>query len=920
MFFSTDQEVKTLTADQIFEFKMTPLRIKASSLFLNKQFSDQTYQDLISDIQKAVPSFPEINSDQINKQIALAEEAYKTGNTQGEIDLSQPLFQFLWGLTLMRIAANPNQMAIWPQGNQSENGLINSAIWEKIKANSIMQQERRAYTLLMASKGIVKDDTRIRWGGADYPDVGYYCNFKDNLINLDVLWGLVGGLEHMRSVTMHEIGHAFGTLSFSHKTKELIDKAEDLKKKDTLTDDEEKQLRALSSEIRFRHFIFDEAENSYANGFVKNLVRKNLFHQELGESLEIIETSLFIGQTILDVRNNSLQALPKNPINEFINLKKVIRYGFHVNNGLFENTPKGWSEIGVQIDWLKGNDRKGNPIQGFDVVQDIVNVTDEIEKNQIPLTFHSSRSGIRNKIQKAFDKRSELADDLYDRYASDLVKELTQEQEKQLKEALDKQQKTFDPNQNQTKSEQDQGQNQQGQDQGQQSQNQKGQGQQGQGQGQQEEKGQSQQGQGQGQQGEKGQPQQGQGQGQQGEKGQESKQSNGTSSIPFIPKSPDDLKNSPVSDSDQGETVTVIIRSGSEKNTTNTGYDQLQMDTNSDQSDSQNEQAFQQFNQAHRDFQAPQYQQSLNEYTRIISHYLSALNKIRRLFKDMRNVYLEDNHKKVSELLPKGSLQHSLDQGSVMRRIQRSISGQPLTEIDFKHFKNSVDPTQKKAPIDICVLIDVSGSMESANTAKRAIEIACVINEAAQRDSCFNTYIALMTTPPCLIAKPGDSSKEIARKLSTFYRGGNWDGIGDQISEAVPLILKEIRGRSPKTDKEGFSHFFFITDGGHTDAEVSIPMMNKLMDNSKTTTFNWITFQDNYWSRSDNLPLQQLKNDRRGKTGIKTLREEVISNSGDIASAFTKLLMARIREMKEKPAFDTTIKKRFISDSLKKIR
>ncbi len=858
MFFSTDQEVKTLTADQIFEFKMTPLRIKASSLFLNKQFSDQTYQDLISDIQKSATSFSEITPDQLDEQIVLAEEAYKTGSTQGEIDLSQPLFQFLWGLMLMRIAANPNQMATWPQENQSENGLINSAIWEKIKENSIMQQERRAYTLLMASKGLVKDDTRIRWGGANYPDVGYYCNFRDNLINLDILWGLVGGLEHMRSVTMHEIGHALGTIGFSHKTKELIDKAEDLKKKDILTEDDEKQLRTLSSEIHHRHFIFDEAENSYANGFVKNLVRKNLFHQELGESLEIVETSLFIGQTILDVRNNSLQVLPKNPINEFINLKQVIRYGFHVNNGLFENTPKGWSEIGVQIDWLKGNDRKGNPIQGWDVVQDIVDVTAEIEKNQIPLTFHSSRSSIQNKIQKAFDKRSELADDLYDRYASDLVKQLTQEQEKQLKEALEKQQKAFDPQHNQNQ----QGSNQQGQG---------------------------------------------------------SKQSRKFSS--FIPQTPDDLKGTPVSDSDQGETVTVIIRSNSGGNTSNENGDlNQQMEMVSDQSDLQNEQAFQQFNKIHQSFQAPQYQQDSNEYTHIISQYLSALNKIRRLFKEMRNVYLEDNHKKVLELLPKGSLQDSLDQGSIIRRIQRSMSGQPLTEVDFKHFKNPIDPTQKKAPIDICVLIDVSGSMESANTAKRAIEIACVINEAAQRDSCFNTYIALMTTPPCFIAKPGDSSKEIARKLSTFYRGGNWNGIGDQISEAVPLILKEIKENSPKTDKEGFSHFFFITDGGHTDADVSIPMMNKLMDNSKTTTFNWITFQDNFWSRSNNLPLQQLKNDRHGKTGIQTLREEVISNSRDITSAFTKLLMARIREMKGKPAFDTGIKKRFISDSLKKIR
>ncbi len=908
--------------------KMAAVRITASNLFRKRALNEDGYKSIVDKIRSTATLFPSLNPNDVQEQLILANKAFATGEVTENIRLDHPLYQFIWGLALMRIAAQPKQMEKWPEENRSENGLVNSKIWEQIKNTDEMHSELSAFTTMLASRGTVHQSTLIRWGGTNYPNVGYYFSPSENLVNLDMLWAMVGGFEHMKAIVFHEFAHSSGTVQFTPVLIESRKRINELAQKKNRTEEEKEELKHLRAHDSARFMIYDEAENSFANGYAKMLSQRGYYHQDLAYSLNAVETQLFgvgyeyskdeIAQdNFLDILINVIgDAEEKTAMHEFINLKKVIRYGFFTNNELFENTVENWEKIGVHVDWIKGYDKDGNLLTGKEAIDELVEISEQLETLQIPVT--TRRYGKYEKIQKACLERGKIIDDLYERFAKEIVERMREEELNKMKQASqNRKQQSDDQKQGNNDGDEQTGDKQLGDDE-QDTKGQKGSDGEDKQDGTQQQSGDEQQD---GTQQLTGDEQEGVGNDEQQDgtrgKGQDSDKQQGSdddSNEPLVENPQEDRVNrKKTKDNDQGKTTEDIAQEEKERQKQKQKKNQNETNPDNDSKDSM----ITELNQSLRksNFVPPVYRKEINAYTQIITKHAALLKKIKELFKQLRNTYIDDNNGHEQELLPAGTIQDSLDIDSVVYRMQKMRTGQQVDIDDYRHFRNPNEPIQKQAPIDICVFIDVSGSVEDTGQARFAVELGCLINEALKDSDCFNLYLGLMTTPPQFLAEPNMNDKEIAYRLNTIYNGRNWDGCGDQIAQATIETLKRIQTRKSTNEKEGFTHFFYITDGGHSDGKTAVPLLNHLMDNSPITTFNWIKFV----SRWSDEPLRQLEHDREGKTGTKGLIKESICSIDDVLPAFKKILTKRIRDMKRKEAMGVPKKQRILKDILRSI-
>lgn len=900
--------------DTISQEKMTVLRQGASYAFSNKGFDEDFYQTLIAQIQQTASQFSDLDISLLKKQLALANQAYLQGGVKGEIQIQHPLLQFVWGATLMRIAAQPEIMETWPENHQSENGLINSKIWEQLKQNDVMQTEMAGVATSLASRGFVYDRMKIRWGGTHYPDVGYYFNREEGLVNMDLLWALNIGLEHARSCVMHELAHSCGTREWTPQFNQLYARSEELEKRSDLSKEEQEELQKIQFELQYLHYVFDEAENSFASGFGCLLTDEKLYPQDLRYDVCAVEFQNFLPLQQKDVKEFSpdLQKLVQKTADKvqkermqgmgnrmkellwrFINMKLVLREAFYCNNGLFENTVENWKRVGVHVDWLEGVDKNNRPVKERDVLNEFLAACAALQSQQIPLDIHSSRSYIVNEIKKANESRNAVTDDIYNRFFKNIVESMYKEAQKnnqiqQVKNQMEQQQKSMQSSQHQKQQNQIQkrtdqnGANGSGQD------------------GEDKKAGSSQNGQGK----QNGSGQNGEdkkaGNSQNGQDNQNGRDQNEPGQNVSVSNQTNGKE---VSDTDKGKDIQTIIFSSSQ----NGSHD----------SSANSEIDYNQWQPTRlSDFEAPVFKKDNNAYNAIIAKYPHKLQKLKSLFLQLRNEYLDEQHNSQAELLPESSLNDALNIQSVQNRIIKTATRQHIDIEDFKHYDNPTAPSIKKAPIDICICIDVSGSVEGAGYSKLAVEIGCLLNEAVRKNDYFNVYLGIMTDPACFLAEPGMTDKDIAGNLGALYNGRNWDSVGDEIYDITVKTLDKIVKRQKRKEKEGSVHFFYISDGGHNDEEISRPALNTLMDSSFLTTFNWISFPTQW----DNNCLYHLSQDRDRRKGPQGITNVVCSSGEDILPAIEKILKQRIREMKRYPSLDTKNKNRILTSALKETR
>ena len=109
----------------------------------------------------------------------------------------------------------------WKPENVAKS-ITDMPLWSQVAHCPDARSELRENAFILATS-LKNPQTRMRWGAPDggYPDVSYYFNREKNMINLDLVWSLMIGMEHSRAANLHEIGHSQGTIHFP----KAVDKA-----------------------------------------------------------------------------------------------------------------------------------------------------------------------------------------------------------------------------------------------------------------------------------------------------------------------------------------------------------------------------------------------------------------------------------------------------------------------------------------------------------------------------------------------------------------------------------------------------------------------------------------------------------------------------------------------------------------------
>ena len=302
-----------------------------------------------------------------------------------------------------------------------------------------------------------------------------------------------------------------------------------------------------------------------------------------------------------------------------------------------------------------------------------------------------------------------------------------------------------------------------------------------------------------------------------------------------------------------------------------------------------------------------------NEFTKIVEKHYDLIEALERKFVELQNKY-EDYvpDQEVHSVIPEaGNLK--VDIPSYIERLKKQITGEELKEKDFENYIISDEArAEGKAPIDIAILIDNSGSMQWAETDRMAIEIGCCLFQATRDNPAFNVYVALMHQPTTWIAKPGENSLEISQRLATVFddRQTGDDKIGDNIQQ----VIKEAHEQDAKSSNEGMLNFFMISDGDHTDGEYAFPIVEDIIKHDMPVTFNWVLTEskEQSWSRAiiDRHP--------EGVGGQRVDYVDRVEND-NISEKLMTLIERRVEDAMVMEAQRTTEKKMSFSDFIDRI-
>ena len=271
----------------------------------DKFFAQKLLLDDFMEINKALLEEAQQNSKisvaDLSLEIKKAYNFLKHGEIKEIPDISDSPRQLIWGMALACSVSDPEVRKNWPS-NLGSCPIHKLKVWNDIKNSTTANMELRRHAFMIRKMSFLPDEENIamRWGACDYPNVGFYFDKENNRINLDLLWGLVGGFEHSRAIQLHEIGHAYGTLSFGKKMEALKKEFDELNKKARerkITKEEYQRLREVGREHQYRFMMFDEAENNYANKFAANA--SGIIKQDTGYDLNAVETQLFtVGENL----------------------------------------------------------------------------------------------------------------------------------------------------------------------------------------------------------------------------------------------------------------------------------------------------------------------------------------------------------------------------------------------------------------------------------------------------------------------------------------------------------------------------------------------------------------------------------------------------------------------------------------------
>jgi hypothetical protein len=228
------------------------------------------------------------------------------------------------------------------------------------------------------------------------------------------------------------------------------------------------------------------------------------------------------------------------------------------------------------------------------------------------------------------------------------------------------------------------------------------------------------------------------------------------------------------------------------------------------------------------------------QYQEVVGRFSGEINIIRRTLGQLQRRQLKHQITMIRdwELVPSDSPFVRLDMDRYVHMMNKSASGQDLSEDDYRLFKIDDKEARIPAPIDLIISLDDSGSM--SGRIKALTDAACIIFESAKKYK-FNIYIELMTDDVCTtLARPGDTPEIVGEKLVAI---GN-SGVGSD--HLLPVLYSHFARMGKQRsggDLVGSTHFFVLSDGGFTDSRYSIPFFKAAVDpGSPFFTYDFFLF------------------------------------------------------------------------------
>lgn len=463
------------SVDEILDNPLNQIRYWVAGKFGKREFTPELFDEVVEKIRPLAT-----DSKVFDEELEKVREAMETGRTSKTPALKSPLNQMLWGACLATIDNTPNLRQKWADeyvGKYIDEPLTKLPLWSQVAHCPDARTELRENAFIIAT-AIKNPGTKIRWGMPDqgYPDVSYYYNSEEKLINLDMVWSLMIGVENARAANMHEIGHSQGTIYQPKGSEEAYKKVQECREKmkvlDTFPEQErpaiEHDMLMAMTDYKMRYYIFDEAENNYANRYAVNQSQRSA--QDFGTAVNTLETTLCLGLS------GDAKGTTENPqvMDLFQNMKSLMRYSFYINNGLMPDEPKGWERLGVHKEWLSGKDADGKPMTADQCFAEMRRMCTELEAAQPQARDRlMGASFYAKKMEDCSHKRCEIIDEMYDRFVSPLIPEIVRQREEQMKrqkEEAERQQQQQQKDQKDQQGQQQQQQQAQSGQQGQQSQ------------------------------------------------------------------------------------------------------------------------------------------------------------------------------------------------------------------------------------------------------------------------------------------------------------------------------------------------------------------------------------------------------------------------------------------------------------------
>ncbi|MCQ2913787.1 MAG: hypothetical protein MJ247_01170 [Alphaproteobacteria bacterium] len=437
------------SVDEILDNPLNQVRYWAAGKFGKREFTPELFDELVGKIRPLAT-----DSTSFEEELDKVREAMSTGKTSKTPALKSPYNQMLWGAALATIDNTPNLRQNWEKnlvGKNINEPLTKLPLWDQIAHCPDARTELRENAFIIAT-AIKNPGTKIRWGMPDqgYPDVSYYYNSQDKMINLDMVWSLMIGVENARAANMHEIGHSQGTIYQPKGSDEAYKKVQEcrevMRKLNELPKDEQKvaehNMLMAMTDYKMRYYIFDEAENNYANRYAVNQSQRSA--QDFGTAVNTVETTLCLGLS------GGLPEKKENPeiMDLFMNVKNLMRYSFYVNNGLMEDEPNGWERLGVRKEWLVGVDKEGKPMTADQCFNEIRHMCTQLEEAQPQARDRlMGASFYAKKMEDCSHKRCDIIDEMYDRFVSPLIPEIVRQREEQMNKKKEEQERQQEENQ-----------------------------------------------------------------------------------------------------------------------------------------------------------------------------------------------------------------------------------------------------------------------------------------------------------------------------------------------------------------------------------------------------------------------------------------------------------------------------------------